>query len=61
MWNLVVEYITDWLRVICTILAFVIPYGVYKINQRLHDYGDPAWKKQENQKQENSSNLGKQE
>lgn len=39
------QSITDPLRVFCNILVFVIPYMVYKINQRLHKFGDPAWKK----------------
>ncbi|HLR71072.1 MAG TPA: hypothetical protein VK085_06535 [Pseudogracilibacillus sp.] len=47
MWNLFMESITDKLRVFCTILAFIIPYGIYKINNRLHEYGDPPWKKKE--------------
>ena len=33
------------LILICTVLAFVVPYSVYKINQKLHENGDPAWKK----------------
>jgi len=52
MWNLIIEYITDWLRMFCTILAFVIPFTIYKINQRLHKYGDPPWKKNEQNKEE---------
>lgn len=39
-----VEYMTDWLRMLCTILAFAIPFTVYKVNIRLHEYGDPPWK-----------------
>lgn len=44
MWHTIVQYMTDWLRVLCTILAFVIPFAIYKINARLHKYGDPPWK-----------------
>jgi len=45
MWHLIVQYMSDWLRVLCTILAFIIPFSVYKINDYLHRYGDPPWKK----------------
>lgn len=34
----------------CTILAFAIPYGFYKLNTFLHKQGDPPWKKQEESK-----------
>jgi len=45
MWQLLIESITEPLRVGCNILAFVVPYAIYKINLRLHEYGDPPWKK----------------
>lgn len=34
-------------------LAFLIPYGIYKINQKLHEAGDPPWKKEQQETQEN--------
>ncbi len=40
------ESITEPLRVFCNILAFAVPYVIYKINLRLHEYGDPPWKKE---------------
>lgn len=45
MKHLFLNSITDATRVICNILAFVIPYIIYIINKRLHEYGDPPWKK----------------
>lgn len=45
MGNLFIQSITEPLRVFCNILAFVVPYVIYKINFRLHEYGDPPWKK----------------
>lgn len=36
---------------ICTLLAFLIPFSVYKVNQKLHENGDPAWKKEEQKAQ----------
>lgn len=45
--RLFIESITDPLRIVCNVLAFAIPYSVYKINIRLHEYGDPPWKKDE--------------
>lgn len=41
------ESITDPLRITCNLLAFLIPYVVYKLNRRLHKYGDPTWKQEE--------------
>lgn len=45
--DLFLESVTEPLRVTCTILAFVIPYTIYKINMFLHERGDPPWKKEE--------------
>lgn len=36
----------------CTFLAFVIPYSVYWVNKKLHKYGDPPWKAQETNMEE---------
>lgn len=47
MWQLFVESLTDGIRVTCNILVFAIPYVVYKTNQKLHEKGDPPWKKEE--------------
>lgn len=44
MGKLFIESVSDPLRVLCNILAFAVPYGIYKINQRLHKWGDPPWK-----------------
>lgn len=51
MWELFYENITDWLKTFCTILAFVIPFAIYKINNKLHEYADPPWKRQENREE----------
>ena len=37
----------NWLSIFCNILVFVIPYTIYKINNKLHQYGDQSWKKDE--------------
>ncbi|MFD1038914.1 hypothetical protein ACFQ3N_11005 [Virgibacillus byunsanensis] len=42
------ERLPDVTTIICTILAFAVPFFIYKINQSLHKYGDPPWKKEEN-------------
>jgi hypothetical protein len=47
MWDDILNNLPDQITVICTILAFAIPYGTYKINQGLHKKGDPPWKKKE--------------
>ncbi|WP_171691502.1 hypothetical protein [Paenibacillus germinis] len=40
-----VQLLPSWKVFLCTVLAFVIPYSVNKINEILHKYGDPPWKK----------------
>lgn len=45
MGHLLIESITEPLRVFCNILAFVIPFVINKINHRLHQWGDPPWKR----------------
>lgn len=45
MWEKLLGSMPENLVIICTALAFFVPYIVYKINQRLHKYGDPPWKK----------------
>ncbi len=47
MWDLFIQNITNKLRVICTILAFAVPYSIYKLNNYLHERGDPPWKKED--------------
>ncbi|WP_058304105.1 hypothetical protein [Gorillibacterium timonense] len=39
-----------------TVLAFLIPYAVYRVNQLLHQYGDPPWKKETPDTQKEKSN-----
>lgn len=47
MGSMFIQSITDPLRVVCNILAFVIPYSIYKANAYLHKIGDPPWKADE--------------
>lgn len=51
MWYLFIESITSSLRVFCNVLAFVVPYAVYKVNQKLHEAGDPPWKRDEEEEE----------
>lgn len=56
MWSMIVERFpsfTDWLY---TFLAFVIPFTVYKVNQKLHKAVDSPWKKEEQEQQKQPSN-----
>lgn len=46
MIDLIVGFLPDKLIVICAFIAFIVPYAVYKVNQKLHEIGDPEWKKQ---------------
>lgn len=46
MWSTFLGIMPSGLVLMCTILAFVVPYGTYLINQLLHKNGDPPWKQQ---------------
>lgn len=37
--------ITDPVRIISTMLSFIIPFTIYHVNKKLHQHGDPPWKK----------------
>lgn len=37
--------VPPYLTFLGTILAFLIPYLLYKINSKIHELGDPPWKK----------------
>lgn len=47
MWNVVVDRIPGGLAIFCTILAFAIPFTLYKVNQFMHKKYDPPWKDEE--------------
>ncbi|WP_332645676.1 hypothetical protein [Lysinibacillus sp. 54212] len=44
MWNIVADRFPGILTIICTILAYAIPFSIYKINQKLHKDNNPPWK-----------------
>ena len=47
MWENLIGRLPEKLILLCTVLSFLIPYLIYKINQKLHKYADPPWKKDE--------------
>ncbi|GGN54432.1 MULTISPECIES: hypothetical protein [Oceanobacillus] len=47
MWSMITERIPSLLGVFCTVLAYLIPLSIYKVNQKLHEDADPPWKKEE--------------
>lgn len=47
LWNVLSERIS-MLTVFCTMLAFVIPYSIYKLNRLVHRKNNPPWKYDEN-------------
>lgn len=53
MWDMLnlLDRIKDMLQekinYICMFLAFIIPYGINFINRKMHQVGDPPWKKEE--------------
>lgn len=50
MWEQIIGYLPEKLVLICTVLSFLVPYTIYKINAKLHEFGDPSWKREEESK-----------
>jgi len=40
-------YFLSAYTIVCTILAFVVPFAVYKINEKIHMKLDPPWKQED--------------
>lgn len=53
MMKIIVAHLPTPFTLFFTLLAFVIPYTTYKINQTIHKQIDPPWKMEEDQKSEN--------
>ncbi|WP_176142499.1 hypothetical protein [Halobacillus hunanensis] len=54
MWDNIVGRFPTTMIIICTALSFAVPMAVYKVNQAIHQHGDPPWKKNKD-KQTNQS------
>lgn len=46
MKDILIGFLPDKLILVCTVIAFAAPYFVYKVNRKLHENGDPVWKKE---------------
>lgn len=61
MWFSLIGRLPSGMILICTLLSFVIPYGVHWIYKELHAHGDPPWKqdpKAEEHQDPQSNNSG---
>jgi len=47
MWEMILDRIPSTVALVYTVAAFLVPYGIYKLNNKLHQYGDPPWKEKE--------------
>lgn len=45
--NFIADYMPGMYTIVCTVLAFFIPFTVYKINERIHKAMDPPWKQED--------------
>ncbi|MFJ8236117.1 hypothetical protein ACIQ34_10260 [Ureibacillus sp. NPDC094379] len=54
MMKIITERITG-LSLLCTLLAYVIPLSIYKINEKIHLNTDPPWKQEDKKNQQSSS------
>ncbi|MFD2760242.1 hypothetical protein [Lentibacillus juripiscarius] len=46
MWSMLLDRIPDVWVFLNALFVFIIPYTIYKVNQKLHQHGDPPWKKE---------------
>lgn len=44
MVDILVGFLPDKLVLVCTGIAFVMPYAIHRVNKKLHETGDPTWK-----------------
>jgi hypothetical protein len=51
MWEKIFGYIPRGGIWVCAMLSVVIPLTIYFINKKLHEMGDPPWKKNNDEKQ----------
>ncbi|MFC4101232.1 hypothetical protein [Paenibacillus xanthanilyticus] len=58
MWEQVVGNMPSGTSFYCAFLSAAIPYLVYIVNQRLHQYGDPPWVHTNEQGLEQDANAG---
>lgn len=49
MWDKLIGVLPSKVVLLCTVLSFLIPYAISKINTKLHEFGDPPWKREEDQ------------
>ncbi|MEW9676094.1 hypothetical protein ABRT01_07920 [Lentibacillus sp. L22] len=47
MWTRILELLPEPIVIFYTIVAFLVPLVIYKINRKLHRFGDPPWKEDE--------------
>lgn len=45
MWERIVGRLPSNMIMFSAILSVVIPMVIYKLNQKIHQYGDPPWRK----------------
>lgn len=45
MWSIFIDHLTNLTMIICTVLSFVIPFTVNKINKIFHENTNPPWKR----------------
>ncbi|MFB9328417.1 hypothetical protein ACFFSY_21000 [Paenibacillus aurantiacus] len=58
MWKQIVGNMPSGSSFFCALLSGLIPYLIYFINLRLHQYGDPPWVQANAQSKEQGVNAG---
>ncbi|WP_172597823.1 hypothetical protein [Ureibacillus thermosphaericus] len=49
----IIEHLPTTYAIVCTVFAFLVPFTVYKINEKIHIVMDPPWKQEERLKGNN--------
>ncbi|MDY0405850.1 hypothetical protein P5G51_010990 [Virgibacillus sp. 179-BFC.A HS] len=44
MWDNITDLLPDTTVLLCAAASFVVPYVIYKVNQKIHKIVDPPWK-----------------
>jgi len=45
MLDRLMDVLQNRMVIVCTILTLVIPYSINFINRKMHEVGDPPWKR----------------
>ncbi|SDH67867.1 hypothetical protein [Alteribacillus bidgolensis] len=57
MWEKIIDRLPSNMAFFSALLSLLLPMVIHKLNQKIHNYGDPPWKKQEKSEDLSSKNI----